>query len=355
MIWATVGCRCVEHVCCMIFIPLPFVVAILLLLLLAALLHRFGWNGANRPFLFLLGLSALQSFIVGLRWAYGVTELRYVLPILASCLPGLVLTSFRSLINRPEADDNILVWFHVLPPFGVAALIFIAPGLIDLALIVLYVGYAFALLLLGRSGPDALDAARLDSVAAAHRALVIAAASLCLSAVFDLIVLLDFEWRKGEYAVAVIGNANLLSLFLIGVTALTAARAKAEPELDTETAPSVLSAEADRDILEKIEALLTEKKLFLDENLTLSRLARRAGIPARQISGAINRLTNQNVSRFINDYRIAEACRRLQQPDVSITAVMFESGFQTKSNFNREFRRVTLLSPADWRDKNRLS
>ncbi|KAB2773005.1 AraC family transcriptional regulator [Ochrobactrum sp. WV_118_8] len=350
-----IGCLRIDRVCFMIFIPLPFVSTLLLLLLLAVLLHRFGWNGANRPFLFVLGLSALQSLIVGLRWGYGVTELRYVLPVLASCLPGLTLTSFRSLIHRDEAGDNVLGWFHVLPPFGVAALVYFAPGLIDLALIGLYVGYAFALLLLGRSGPDALDAARLDSAVAAHRALVIAAASLCLSALFDLVVVLDFQWQKGDSAAAIIGNGNLLGLFLIGLTALVAARAKVAPELDFETAPPEPNAEADRNVLDKIEALLTEQRLFLDENLTLSRLARRACIPTRQISGAINRLTGKNVSRFINDYRIAEACRRLQKSDTSITAVMFESGFQTKSNFNREFRRVTSLSPADWRDKNRLS
>lgn len=166
-------------------------------------------------------------------------------------------------------------------------------------------------------------------------------------------VVLDFEWRKGDYTAAIIGNANLLGLFLIGLTALTAARAKAAPEADFETTPSAPDAEIDRNVLDKVEALLTEQKLFLDENLTLSRLARRASIPARQISGAVNRLTGQNVSRFINDYRIAEACRRLEKDDISITTVMFESGFQTKSNFNREFRRVTSLSPADWRDKNR--
>lgn len=284
---------------------------------------------------------------------YGITELRFVLPVVASCLPGLTLMSFRSLIHQAKADDNVLVWFHALPPFVIAAMVYFAPGLIDAALIGLYVGYALALLLLGRSGPDALDAARLDSAVAAHRALVIAAASLCFSALFDLMVVLDFEWRKGDYTAAIIGNANLLGLFLIGLTALTAARAKAAPEADFETTSSAPDAEIDRNVLDKVEALLTEQKLFLDENLTLSRLARRASIPARQISGAINRLTGQNVSRFINDYRIAEACRRLEKDDISITTVMFESGFQTKSNFNREFRRVTSLSPADWRDKNR--
>lgn len=344
-----------TRVCFMFFIPLPFVSTLLLLLLMGVLLHRFGWNGANRPFLLVLGLCALQSFIVGLRWGYGMTELRFVLPVLASCLPGLTLMSFRSLIHQAKADDNVLVWFHVLPPFGIVTLVYFAPGLLDLALIALYVGYAFALLLLGRSGPDSLDAARLDSAVAAHRALVIAATSLCFSALFDLVVVLDFKWWKGNYAASIIGNANLLGLFLIGLTALTAARAKAAPEPDFEPTPSAPSVEIDRNVLDKVEALLTEQKLFLDENLTLSRLARRASIPARQISGAINRLTGQNVSRFINDYRIAEACRRLAKDDISITTVMFESGFQTKSNFNREFRRVTSFSPVDWRDKNRLS
>ncbi|WP_327290156.1 AraC family transcriptional regulator [Sinorhizobium americanum] len=92
-----------------------------------------------------------------------------------------------------------------------------------------------------------------------------------------------------------------------------------------------------------------------DENLTLSRLARRAGVPARQISGAVNRLARKNVSQYINDFRIAEACRLLRESDMSVTAAMLESGFQTKSNFNREFRRVTSLSPASWREQNRPS
>jgi hypothetical protein len=67
--------------------------ALLLLLLLAALLHHSGWRGQNRPFLVLIGFSALQSIVLGLRWGYGVGELRYVLPILASCFPPLVLAT----------------------------------------------------------------------------------------------------------------------------------------------------------------------------------------------------------------------------------------------------------------------
>jgi AraC-like DNA-binding protein len=283
---------------------------------------------------------------------YAVEELRYVLPVLASCLPPLVWASFRSLIHQ-EGGGGIS-WLHAAPPLAIVALLLLAPTLIDVALFVLFVGYALALLDLARNGTDALDEARLEGAFAAHRALFLAAASLCLSALFDLTILLDFEWGKGENAALIVGNANLFGLFLFGVTALVAARERAGPAPVSNVDHLASQAVQDRDILDRVDRLLTEQKLSRDENLTLSRLARRAGVPARQISGAVNRLAGKNVSQYINDFRIEEACRLLRETDMSVTSAMFECGFQTKSNFNREFRRVTSLSPASWREQNRV-
>ncbi|YBV93756.1 AraC family transcriptional regulator (plasmid) [Phyllobacteriaceae bacterium JZ32] len=339
----------------MIFIPLPFVVALLLVIRFLEMLRGQEPLKGNRPFLALVGLCALQSLAVGLRWGYGITELRYMLPVLASCLPPLVLASFRSLIHREEAQAGFAGWFHILPPIVIMMLLVVAPGLIDLALIVLFVGYALAVLSLGRTGPDALDEARLDRALSAHRALVIAAASLCLSALFDLAVFMDFEWSKGANVALMVSNANLLGLLLLGLTATVAVRAQALPEPAANLGDAANLATQDREILKRIDHLLANEKLSRDENLTLSRLARRAGVPARQVSGAVNRLAGKNVSQYINDFRIAEACRLLRETDMSVTAAMFESGFQTKSNFNREFRRVTAMSPASWREKNQPS
>ncbi|MBB2974439.1 AraC family transcriptional regulator [Mesorhizobium sp. RMAD-H1] len=339
----------------MIFIPLPFVVALLLVIRFLEMLRGQEASKGNRPFLALVGLCALQSLAVGLRWGYGITELRYVLPVLASCLPPLVLASFRSLIHREEAQAGIAGWFHILPPILIMMLLVVAPGLIDLALIVLFVGYALAVLSLGRTGPDALDEARLDRALSAHRALVIAAAALCLSALFDLAVFMDFEWSKGKNVALMVSNANLLGLLLLGLTATVAVRAQALPEPAANLGDAANLAAQDREILKRIDHLLANEKLSRDENLTLSRLARRAGVPARQVSGAVNRLAGKNVSQYINDFRIAEACRLLRETDMSVTAAMFESGFQTKSNFNREFRRVTAMSPASWREKSQPS
>lgn len=332
----------------MLFIPLPFVVALLLAIRFVVLLRN--QESGNRPFLALIGLCILQSIVVGLRWGYDLTALRYVLPVLAAAVPPLVLASFRSLIQPDRAD---MPWLNGLPPLVVIGLLLFAPYFIDVALVVIFVGYAAILLRLATAGPDGLEEARLDGAAGAHKALLIAAGALCLSASFDIAVMLDFEWSRGENVPMMVSNANLLSLFLLGLTATVAARARALPAAPGETDQDPSVEERDRDVLERVDRLLATQNLFRDENLTLARLARRAGVPARQISGAINRLAGKNVSQYINDFRIAEACRLLRETDMPVTTAMFESGFQTKSNFNREFRRVTTQSPANWRADNR--
>lgn len=54
----------------------------------------------------------------------------------------------------------------------------------------------------------------------------------------------------------------------------------------------------------------------------------------------------------MNEYRIAEAQQLLKDSAMPVTSVMFESGFQIKSNFNREFLRVTGMSPSEYRRAN---
>lgn len=332
----------------MLFVPLPFVIALLLFLCFVALLRQ--QEVGNRPFLILIGLCVLQSIAVGLRWGYDIMAVRFVLPVLAGSLPPLALASFQTLMLRDRADIR---WLNIAPPLVIIALLVFAPGLIDGALVIIFVGYALILLWLAHAGPDGLDAARLDGVAGAHMALLIAAFALCLSVSFDIAVLLAIEWGHAENVPAIVSNANLLGPLLVGLTATVAARAHAPPGPSEETEEDAATVERDREVLDRVDRLLKEQKLFRDDSLTLARLARRACVPARQISGAVNRLAGKNVSQYINDFRVTEACRLLRETDMPVTTAMLESGFQTKSNFNREFRRVTAQSPAHWRATQR--
>ena len=96
-----------------------------------------------------------------------------------------------------------------------------------------------------------------------------------------------------------------------------------------------------------MQTLLQKDPLFLDPDLTLSRLARRLQVPVKDLSNAINQICGENVSRYVNRHRIAHACELLKQGQ-NITSALFDSGFQTKSNFNREFLRLKGCSPKIW-------
>lgn len=249
----------------MLFIPLPFVVALLLVVMFIVFLRGGDDVRTNRAFLALIVLCAVQSVLVGLRWGYGVIETRYVLPILAACLPPLVYIAFRGLMGVAAESRRAMLANLVLSPLLIVIMEVTLPMAIDLALIVIFVGHAVALLLLGRKGPDGLDEAQFASVASAHRALIIAALALCVSALFDLLVFFDFEWAHGQNVAALVSNANLFGLLLIGLMAALAGESKApQTAMDpvAELPPPPEPSEQDRDIIARVDRLMAAQASF---------------------------------------------------------------------------------------------
>ena len=112
------------------------------------------------------------------------------------------------------------------------------------------------------------------------------------------------------------------------------------------------ATEEDSAVAASVDALMREKHLYRDVDLNLGRIARKLNLPARRVSLAINRIHGMSVSQYVNNHRIEEASRLLTSTDEPVTRIMFDAGFLTKSNFNREFLRVTGLSPTAWRQHN---
>lgn len=329
----------------MIFVPLPFVVALLILLLAVVVLRREDVTPWRRPFLILVLVCATQAILIGLRWGYDFRPAQLVIPVLAATIPPLVYTAALRLSGGPRWRLAI----HALPAAAMVILVALRSEAIDAALMVISGAYALAMIRLIWAGPDALGAVALEGAQPIHRALGFATASLCAAVLVDAIVLYDFAFSGGAHAGVILGMVPLLSLALLCVAAGTVLKEPSAAPTATDKAPLPNDLEDASATLTTIEGLMREQKLFRDENLTLDRLARKAGVPARRISAAVNQATGKNVSQWVNEFRVQEACRLLRETEQSVTAVMFESGFQTKSNFNREFRRVTGLSPQAWR------
>lgn len=339
----------------MLSLPLPFVVALLLLILLGQMLGRSKETGADRLFLLLLGAYAAQSTIIGLRWGYGLNWLLPLQSVLAALIAPLSWLCFSRLVRQDTAGSRPPAWVHGLPAAMVLALIALWPSGIDLVLIATFLGYGIALARLARMGPDALSGTSFEGAVSTSAALRAVAAVLILSAGLEVVVFLDFALSAGTHAALVVGIVNLFALLVLGSAAAVAGRSQPPPELNTSTEALPIPEPDGEDltIVERLDWLIRQKRLFEDLDLNLDRLARKAVIPARRISTAINRVTGKNVSQYINDYRVAEACRLLGETEEPVTAIMFKSGFGTKSNFNREFRRVTGSSPTAWRADRR--
>jgi AraC-like DNA-binding protein len=56
--------------------------------------------------------------------------------------------------------------------------------------------------------------------------------------------------------------------------------------------------------------------------------------------------TRKTFSEFLNDIRIGHACRMLQSGDTSVLEVCFANGFNNVSNFNRQFKNRTKMTPS---------
>lgn len=101
-----------------------------------------------------------------------------------------------------------------------------------------------------------------------------------------------------------------------------------------------------------LNAHMETARPHLDPGLTLDALARDLPMTARELSQVINRSEGTSFYEFVARWRVRAAQARLQaEPDTSITTVMQDSGFSSKSSFAAAFRRETGLTPSAWRSR----
>ncbi len=99
--------------------------------------------------------------------------------------------------------------------------------------------------------------------------------------------------------------------------------------------------------------LMDEEKPYLDEELSLKGLAEKLSVAPRHLSQMVNERLNRNFSDFINGYRVEEAKKYLSDPrsEHSVLEVCFEVGFNSRTSFYRAFKKVTGMSPTEYKKK----
>ncbi len=107
-----------------------------------------------------------------------------------------------------------------------------------------------------------------------------------------------------------------------------------------------------QDILSKIINVMEYSDKIFDNDFDLNTLADMVGTNYKYVSQVINQEFNKNFSAYLSDYRVQEACRRLNDHEHydnnTIEAVAESVGFKSRSNFILCFKRVTGMTPSDY-------
>lgn len=120
---------------------------------------------------------------------------------------------------------------------------------------------------------------------------------------------------------------------------LDAARATVEYEI------TASDAEA-RAVFEQLAALIEQQQLYRQPRLAVADLAKLTGLRTKDVSWAMNQGAGISFCEYINQLRLAEVKRKLQQPTrSSILEIAFAAGFNSKSTFNSLFKASAGLTP----------
>ncbi|NQZ82509.1 MAG: helix-turn-helix transcriptional regulator [Colwellia sp.] len=112
----------------------------------------------------------------------------------------------------------------------------------------------------------------------------------------------------------------------------------------------LLSVDKMQLIASKLEHAMKEDKLFLQDNLSLNKLSESISETENHISETLSQFLNTKFFQFVNNFRVEEAKKALQDRGKLITSIAFDVGFNSKSTFNTAFKKVVGYSPSAYRN-----
>lgn len=134
---------------------------------------------------------------------------------------------------------------------------------------------------------------------------------------------------------------------------------KNDPDIVTESkikySGSRLKDEYANQYIEKLNNLMVSSKPFLDPNLTLAQLASNMGVSTHLLSQIINEKFDLNFFDFVNQYRVEEVKVKIIDPkfeNYTLIGIALESGFNSKSAFNRIFKKFTNQTPSQFKNSS---
>lgn len=106
----------------------------------------------------------------------------------------------------------------------------------------------------------------------------------------------------------------------------------------------------------EVRNIIEREKIYLNPEITLKDVAEKINASPQLLSYVLNSFYRKNFNTLINEYRIEEFKKKVidvKYDHLSILGIAFECGFNSKSTFNAVFKKITGLTPQQFKLKHK--
>ena len=144
--------------------------------------------------------------------------------------------------------------------------------------------------------------------------------------------------------------------FFIGISLLTywlgleGYKRKDERSIQERNLPSEAELEQIQAVAHKLKESMQQFEWYKDPQLTLNTLADKIEVKPYLLTRSLNMVMGTRFSDYINELRVQEVKRLVNDPrndKYTLLSLAYESGFNSKSSFNRAVKKHLGISPSD--------
>lgn len=108
-----------------------------------------------------------------------------------------------------------------------------------------------------------------------------------------------------------------------------------------------------QNLIDRMNILFDSEKIYCDNTISLAKLAKQLNTSTHQLSKAINLIENKSYYELLANYRIQNAKQLLlDDKEQKIEQVAYEVGYNSISAFNSAFKKITGLTPTQYKNNN---
>ncbi|WP_162339415.1 AraC family transcriptional regulator [Cyclobacterium salsum] len=104
--------------------------------------------------------------------------------------------------------------------------------------------------------------------------------------------------------------------------------------------------ESEKDRMSKVYAFVMD---HFQRSVKLEEVADLINMSSSSFSRYFKSRMNKSFSDFLSEVRIGHACKLLQRENMNISEISYECGFQTLSNFNKQFKERMKMTPMSYK------